>query len=109
MASTYAAPTKAERCAERSARAAHWALVLAEARRRTLAEGNPTGIPAAVYGIYAMAKCSVCGGNASSWCDPCEEDGRSFVSVHGQRMRGSPVCQSCDDAGQCGVCWRHLR
>ena len=109
MTSTYAEPTEAERRRERSARAAHWAIVLAEARRRTVAEGNPTGMPGAVYGTYATAQCSVCGGNAGSWCDPCHDAGRTFRSVYGGLMHGSPVCHDCDDAGQCGVCWRHLR
>ena len=106
MTSTYAEPTEAERRRERSARAAHWAIVLAEARRRTVAEGNPTGMPGAVYGTYATAQCSVCGGNAGSWCDPCHDAGRTFRSVYGGLMHGSPVCHDCDDAGQCGVCWR---
>ena len=108
MPDTFVAPTFAERCDERSARAAKWANVLVEARRRTAEEGNPLGIPEAVYGIYATAQCSVCGANAGSWCDPCETAGRSFRSVYGGRMVGSPVCHTCDDAGRCGVCKKHL-
>ena len=108
MVDTFTAPTEAERRAHPSARVAHWANVLVEARRLTEVEGNPLGIPEAVYGRYALAMCSVCGGNANSWCDDCESAGRSFRSVYGNPMVGSAVCHPCDNAGQCGVCLRHL-
>ena len=108
MLYTFAAPELDGRRAERSARAAHWAIVLREAARRTAAEGNPVG-PHAPYGTYATAQCSVCGGNAQSWCDDCQAAGRTYKSVYGNTMDGSAVCNRCERAGECGVCWRHLR
>ena len=80
------------------------------ARALETAAGNPTdeGTGRAPFGPYAIACCSICAANATSWCEDCERFGRTFIAETGDRLGGSPVCPGCDDAGLCGVCFKHL-
>ena len=91
MVASYVIPDFEERRAEQAARIAYFATILAEHARF-----------AGVSGPVAM--CNACGTNTANWCDQCEEQGRRYTTVLGQRMVGSPLCSHCEGDVPCNVC-----
>ena len=98
MVASYAIPDLEERRAEPAARIAYFATTMAE-HARTFA-----GVPVEEHGWRPIAMCNACGMNTGNWCDTCEEQGRRYISVWGQRLVGSPLCSHCEGDVPCNVC-----
>ena len=44
-----------------------------------------------------IAACVTCGTNTDNWCDICEMKGKTFMTVWGEALGGSPLCRACED------------
>ena len=93
-------PTREERLVDENARVAY----RAQQRERAGRVNGTTPPPA--HPLVWAAWCQNCSEGTSNWCDRCELNHETFVTLQGQTFVGRPMCGECteDPLVACRTC-----